>query len=247
MRPVVVPFTLILCATPRVGSTLAGALLASSGVAGIPESWYRAISRAAFAKGWGLRPGPDGQIDPAAYLCAARAAGRTANGVGALRIQAPTLAPLLAELCVLFPDATSDRFLFERAFGPCRYLHIWREDLVAQAVSRLRAEQSGIWHLDDTPPDQPATAPAYDANRIASYLAEAEAGNAMWRHWFAANRLVPQTLTYEALAQAPVASVQSILQALGLAAPAVLLHAPNQRLADQTNADWAARFRAERG
>lgn len=79
----------ILCATPRSGSTLLCALLASSGVAGQPQSWFRAESMGHYAKAWGI--GRKGGFDWVAYLAAAIAAGRGDIALMGLRLMWPTL------------------------------------------------------------------------------------------------------------------------------------------------------------
>jgi LPS sulfotransferase NodH len=235
-------FTLILCTTPRVGSTLLCSLLESSDVCGRPESWYRAEDRAHYARKWGLAA----NHTSADYLAAVRRAGMTANGVGALRIQAPTLAPLVTELGALFPETTGDASLFARAFGPCRYLYIHRQDALAQAISRLKAEQKQVWHLDG----RAATAQQpthYDADRIAGFMAEAAAGNAQWQGWFQTNGIAPETLIYEEFSTDPAGTVRGLLQKMGLLEGARPILAPNQRMANSESAAWAARFRQETG
>jgi LPS sulfotransferase NodH len=235
-------FTLILCTTPRVGSTLLCSLLASSGVCGLPESWYRAEDRAHYARKWGLAA----KHGAGEYLASVRKAGMTANGVGALRIQAPTLAPLLAELQGMFPAVQGDSALFERAFGPCRYLYIHRQDALAQAISRLKAEQTQVWHMDGSAA-KAVQEPQYDADRIRAFMAEAAAGNAQWLDWFQSNGITPETLIYEAFSADPAETVRQLLHKMDLLDQALPILAPNQRMANAESAAWAKRFRQETG
>ncbi|QYK40931.1 MAG: Stf0 sulfotransferase [Paracoccaceae bacterium] len=236
------PRALIICTTPRSGSTLVCALLRASGVAGWPESWFRAEDRAEYEADWGTAPG-----DSAAFLAAAIRAGQGRDGTFGLRIQGATLAPLLAELRALHGAMPADPAVLERAFGPCRYVLVRRRDDVAQAVSRLKAEVSQVWHLDGVENDRPRATPAYDAARIDTFRAEAAAQNAMWQDWFATNGIAPRTLVYEEFAHAPAAAVTALLSGLGLSpAPGTVIAAPNRRMADAESALWAARYRAER-
>ncbi|GHC66694.1 Stf0 family sulfotransferase [Neogemmobacter tilapiae] len=235
-------FTLILCTTPRVGSTLLCSLLASSGVCGQPESWYRAEDRAYYARKWGLAAN-HGAGD---YLASVRKAGMTPNGVGALRIQAPTLTPLLAELQGMFPQVQGDAALFNRAFGPCRYVYIHRQDALAQAISRLKAEQTQVWHRDGSAA-KAVQEPQYDADRIRTFMAEAAAGNAQWLDWFHSNGITPETLIYEAFSADPAETVRQLLHNMDLLDPALPILAPNQRMANAESAAWAKRFRQETG
>lgn len=238
--------TLIICATPRTGSTLLCALLKSAGTAGRPESWYRAEDRDEYADDWRLPRDFNGQIDPAAYLAAAIRAGQSPNGTCGLRIQSRTLTGLLAELRTLFPAAAHDRALLEHAFGPCHFIFMRRLDEVAQAISRLKAEVSQIWHHDGrATPDQPPQA-SYDADRLDTFRAETAAGNAQWERWFTAESITPIRLVYETFITAPEAQVRAILTMLNLP-PINPITAPNRRMADATSADWATRYRTERG
>jgi LPS sulfotransferase NodH len=232
--------SVIVCATPRTGSTLLCALLAASGVGGHPESWYRDEDRAEYTSDWDVPPD-----DPRAYLEAAIRAGTGPDGTCGLRIQAPTLQPLLSELHIIFPDAPDDSALLRAAFGPCHFIRTRRRDAVAQAVSRLKAEDSQVWHLDGTE-GTPVRIPTYDATRLDAFIAEAATGEALWDAWFTGTGLTPVTLWYEDFAADPEAQVRRAMTALGLTPPPGPLTVPNRRMADAQSADWARRYRQER-
>lgn len=233
--------TLIVCATPRTGSTLLCALLAASGTGGRPESWYRAEDRAEYETDWGVAPG-----DAAGFLAAAMRAGTDTGGTFGLRVQAPTLAPMLAELRGLV-GPLPDLAVMQTAFGHCDFVFMRREDDVAQAISRLKAEVSQVWHLDGTE-TAPRGEASYDAERLDAFRAEAAAGNAAWETWFAANGITPERLVYERFTTDPAAEVRRLLDRVGLPADAGrVIAAPNRKMADATSAAWAARYRRERG
>ena len=46
-----------------------------------------------------------------------------------------------------------------------RYLHLSREDKLAQAVSDLKAEQSGLWHVFTDGSERETTDPSYRIRR----------------------------------------------------------------------------------
>lgn len=242
----------IICATPRSGSTLLCDLLAASGVAGRPNSYFRRQSIPDFARAFGVPmiEGVEGLQFDRAYLDAVRRAGRSGTSVFGLRFMWETAAELSSRLDRLFPGLPSDAARFERAFGKPLYLHLSRHDKVAQAVSRLKAEQTGLWHRaadgserERTAPPQP---PAYDAGRLRAFADEAAHDDAAWRRWFAAQELEPMPLTYEALAADPRAVLANILSALGQdPARAGTVELSTAKMADAESAAWAARFRAE--
>ena len=234
----------VLCATPRSGSTLLCGLLRSSSVAGYPESWFRAQNRADWAREWGILR-EDGGCDWGDYLRAAVAAGTAGTGVFGLRLMWNMLAELVADQGGAAPGKQAA--LLAETFGPLRFVYLHRRDLVAQAISRHRAEASGTWHLGNEAALHPTEA-RYDFVRIMGYLREAEADNAAWEAWFAANGLAPLRVVYEDLAEAPQATALRVLADLGLRLPKERsLYAANRRMADAVSADWAARFRAEAG
>ncbi len=226
----------VLCATPRSGSTLLCALLRSSGMAGHPESWFRAESRKNYARDWGIIR-DDGGFDSDEYAAAAVLAGCASGPVMGLRLMWPTM----AEIETHAPLART----LDIAPGDLRFLHLQRVDLVAQAVSRLKAEVSGTWHLGFEEAAHPVE-PVYDFARIRAFIDEAVADNANWRAWFARNRIEPLSLTYESLAADPVGVAGHAMAFLGLALPpGRSLEATNRPMANAVSRDWATRFRAE--
>ena len=242
----------IICGTPRSGSTLLRDLLGGTGVAGRPHAYFRPPSIADFAAGMGvsLAQGTEGPDFDRAYLAAVLETGRAGTGMFGLMLMWDAVAGLAARLDRLFPGLPSDAARFERAFGPARYLYLSREDKVAQAVSRLKAEQSGLWHLNADGSERKLIAPrrrtTYDAAKLRAYLDEVAHDEAAWHTWFSANRIVPHRLTYEQLAADSQGVLASVLSVLGLdpsqASAAEVLTAP---MADAESRAWAARFRAE--
>jgi LPS sulfotransferase NodH len=80
------PTAYVMCGTPRTGSTLLCALLASTGVAGRPQSYFRQADVDTYATTWRIPRVPDGRFTFADYLRGALIAGRSANGVFAARM-----------------------------------------------------------------------------------------------------------------------------------------------------------------
>ena len=139
----------IICATPRSGSTLLCDLLAETGVAGRPNSYYRLQNILDWARSWDVSPPDltDSEEFDRSYLAAVLRAGASDNGVVGLRLMWRSVTELSTRLGALYPDLHDDAALFERSFGKTLYIHLSRQDKIAQAVSLLKAEQSGLWHL----------------------------------------------------------------------------------------------------
>src|SRR5690606_32369140 len=121
------------CGTPRTGSTLLCNLLASTNVAGNPDSFFMRDPDPAWAREWGIpaRDGLSGTAYAAACLKAAMRAGKGATGIFALRLMRTSLDDLLAMIDMVFPGLPSDRARLEAAFGGILYIYLSREDKLA--------------------------------------------------------------------------------------------------------------------
>jgi trehalose 2-sulfotransferase len=140
----------LICGTPRAGSTLLCGLLRDTGIAGRPESYFRLPDEPSWADRWHLPRDDHGSFDCRDYVRAAIAEGSTSNGIFAARVMWGTLEEMVAKLCAgaVHSDPRStgaDLDLLARAFGRLRFLHCWREDTVAQAVSWARSSASSAW------------------------------------------------------------------------------------------------------
>lgn len=244
----------VLCATPRSGSTLLCELLSDSGVAGMPDSYFMADPGPEWRRIWGL-PSPEGKKGPdhaRAYLAAAIAAGRGQQGVFGLRLMYDTLDDMLNLIDQALPGLTSDRARLEAALGPVRFVHLFRKDKLAQAVSLVKAEQTGLWHIapDGREVERLAapSAPRYDRERINGALAKLSAADAGWVAWFAAEGIEPLKVSYESLAADPAGVTTRLIGELGLSPDKGVVLAPAVgRLADATSAAWMRRFRESSG
>lgn len=242
----------IICGTPRTGSTLLCDLLTSTGRTGAPHSFYRRQDILEWAEEWKLPGrGTMSALDfDIAYLNAAIAAGKGGTGIFGLRLMRENLGELSAILDRIHPGLSSDKARFEKAFGRVLYMHLSREDKLAQAVSLIKAEQTGLWHIapDGTEIErvgQPAE-PRYDFQRIRGQVGELEAYDSAWNIWFAQQGIAPLRIGYERLAADPAAMLTSICEALGVQPPSADDIRPGvAKLSDSTSLDWIRRYRLD--
>jgi LPS sulfotransferase NodH len=243
----------IICTTPRSGSTLLCKLLAATGRAGNPDSFYhRDAFMREWAEEWGLPDAATLSKDAfdRAYLEAARRAGEAGTGIFGLRLQQEYLGRLSETLDRIYPGLPSDTHRFEQAFGPIVYLHLSRADKVAQAVSLVKAEQSGLWHLNADGTDYerlgPPREPAYDFEAIHREVADLERADRAWAVWFDRHRVTPMRLAYETLAERPAETLIEICKALGAAPPEADRVKPRlAKLSDAVSVEWARRYKAD--
>jgi len=237
-----------MCATPRTGSTLLCGLLACAGVAGHPQSYFRRQGLQEYAAEWGVPRSSDGGFAYADYLQAALAAGRTENGVFAARIMWETLEEVLGGLRAMSPGLPGGAVsLLERALGHTRFVYLRREDVVAQAVSLLRAEQTNVWHdpVQATRPE-PEHEAQFDFDEVHRRVQVINQHNAAWQEWFSSAGIEPFPVRYEELAVDPVGTSRRILDFLDLEVPSGReLAMQHRRLADELSGQWIARYHSE--
>lgn len=242
----------IICTTPRSGSTLLCTMLAATGRAGYPESFYheREVMRE-WAAEWGL---PDDQAmsqveRERSYLQAVVAAGRGGTPLFAMRLQQAYLGGLVEMLDRCYAGFPSDADRLAAAFGDVLYVHLTRTDKVAQAVSLVKARQSGLWHRNADGTERERSAPPqelrYDHAAIAREIAVQTRADDDWSGWFERQRITPHRIIYEEFVGDPAMAVVRLCEAVGVEPPAAPPIAPGlARLADAISADWIARYGA---
>lgn len=233
----VAPRSYLLCGTPRTGSTLLCSLLSSTGVLGRPESYFREPDEATWAARFHLPTDGPRVRDYGAFVRAVRTAATTPNGVLAARIMWGSLDRMTGGLRL--PDQ-SDRAALEHAFGPLLFVHLRREDVIGQAVSWYRAEQTGFWQQGDVVRRQPEP----DLGRMTELVQIIGAHNAAWQAWFEDNGIHPHRVSYEQLVRSRRQVVEAVAAGVGVALPPSWQPvSPHRKQADAINADWSAALR----
>jgi LPS sulfotransferase NodH len=241
--------SLLVCATPRSGSTLLCALLDGTGVAGRPQEYFERLSSSGLPRqpreyfegvedpellGL-LAPTDPGTPDAADPIPEALEQGTTDNGVFAAKLMWTHLLDL-ADRLGRPPDTA---LLAERFPGP-HYVRVTRRDKVAQAVSLWRAVQTRAWRAGEVTENGNAVYHAGAIGYLASQLSDHDEA---WRTWFAANGIQPLTIVYEELVVDTHAATAAVLDHLG-AGPATIPEPPLRRQGDDRSARWLERYRA---
>ncbi len=244
----------VICTSPRSGSTLLCKLLAATGVAGKPESYFHQPSISGWAAYLGLvhDPAAPETEQLKAIFRAALAAGTRDTGVFGLRLQRHSFDFLVRKLALLHPGLPSDAARFRAAFGRTLFVHLTRCDKLEQAVSYVKAEQTGLWHAapDGTELERLSAPqePTYDEHEIATCLERMTAYDRHWTQWLTASGIDPLRITYEELSAAPKESLRILLDRLGLDSRAADRVEPGvAKLADEVSRRWVERFLAARG
>jgi LPS sulfotransferase NodH len=242
----------MICATPRTGSTLLCDLLASTNAAGNPNSYFMSEMDPAWAEalGYPVRARLSDADYAAAMLKAAIKAGKGQTEIFGLRLMRKDLDALSALIGKVFPGLPSDKGRLQAAFGRILFIHLAREDKLAQAVSLVKAEQTGLWHVapDGSELERlaPPREPLYDFDRVAARLAQLEQYEAAWATWFELQGIEPLRLGYERLSINPGEAVSRICEALGLRQPAPEGLKPGvAKLADAVSLEWMRNYQRD--
>jgi LPS sulfotransferase NodH len=260
------PNSYLVLATQRSGSTLLVESLRATGSAGEPQEFFQYMPSTGMApqpREWfadvtdesilklldPLVPGTPDTSTAIAWREHIRSSGRTPNGVWGGKLMW-NQTPLLLQRAARLPDRSGDslRAAIRDVIGsePV-FVHVYRPDVVSQAVSFWRAVQTQVWRgRADPERDSRATYHADAIAHVVQILRDQEAG---WRGWFAEENIEPIDVSYPVLWRNLTSIVASVLEAVGQdpgLAPAPVL----ERQADKRSDEWVDRYReeaAERG
>ncbi|KUI22528.1 sulfotransferase [Mycobacterium sp. GA-1285] len=255
------PTAYLVLASQRSGSTLLVESLRATGVAGEPGEFFQYLpstSQSPQPRQWFegvtdesilrlLDPLDEGKPDlapPEIWRDYIRTVGRTPNGIWGGKLMW-NQTQLLLERASGLPGRSGTGLLsaIRDVIGSDPFLiHVFRPDVVSQAVSFWRAVQTRVWRGR---PDPTRDARAeYHAGAIAHVVTMLRAQEEAWRNWFAEEGVAPMEVPYPVLWRNLSHIVGDILEALGqdrhLAPEPVL-----ERQADQRSDDWVDRYRAD--
>src|SRR3954452_15905365 len=192
--------SLLVCATPRSGSTLLCALLDGTGVAGRPQEFFERLAHSGLPRQPReyfegvedrallrlLAPTDPGAPNPGDPIPAALEAGTTDNGVFAAKLMWTHLLDLAERL-----GRPADAALIAERFPDPRCVHVTREDKIAQAVSLWRAVQTRAWRAGEVTENGDVEYHAGAIGHLASDLSEQDDA---WRTWFEQQGIRPLTV-----------------------------------------------------
>lgn len=186
-----------------------------------------------------------------AVFASARKRGASESGLFGLRMRRGSFDNFMRQLGVLYPGRKDDFERLKAAFGRTLLIYLTRQSKLDQAISRVKAEQTGLWHksADGTELERlsaPQT-PNYDAEEIARRISELTALDDAWKCWFKQEEVHPMQISYEELSKDPAGVLAAVLDELGQDREmAHGIDPPVAKLADVTSRNWAMRFLAEK-
>jgi LPS sulfotransferase NodH len=239
-------FSYMLCTSPRSGSTLLCGLLNQSGVAGRPASYFRPESIPEYAKGWGVRL-EENSWDKK-YIKAVLKESANESRYGGLRIMWSNFPAFKTRLKELYPMVDNDRALLLDSLGVNKYVYLYRNNKLAQAVSLVIAKQTGLWHLNsdgsDREKDESKSQLKYSYDEISEELQMLKDEALGWEVWFQTNRIQPLMLEYEDLAANPKGALEEILTFIDVDRASVV-DVGTKKMANALNKEWIDRYNNE--
>lgn len=219
----------VICSTPRTGSNALCDCLVQTGVAGMTD-----LYKAGFFIGFGADVARDcehGAVDR--YFRSVR----TPNGVEGCKIGLD----YILHLTKILPFGDAERLMC--SFD--RYIFLTREDVVAQAVSRLFARQSGIWQSGDKVPRDGTMPISYKPDKLAFFIADTVGSNCYFETWFEQYGIEPLRMTYEVNAKDWTLAVRRILDFINVPVPDNICVEPRiKKQHDPRKAEFIARYRS---
>jgi len=256
---VTTPNSYLVCATQRSGSTLLVESLASTGVAGRPKEFFQYFSSSSLApqpREWFagvddleilalLDPSEPGTVDSRDFETWRRdilETGRTDNGVWGGKLMWNQFPLLVARTRIA--SGSSRGAVAELLGGDPLYVHVYREDVVPQAVSMWRAVQTRVWrdgHDSEFDAQRDAQA-EYNARGIAHLAGILREQERQWRHWFAAEGIRPVEVGFRRLTRDSTAVTAEVLGLLGQD-PALAPPPPLKPQSNGRSREWVERYR----
>ena len=235
----------VVCATPRCGSNLLTDGLHATRRAGRPKQFFLRKAEPEYAAAHDL----DLNRGFAAYVRDIVRVTATSNEVFGFKLMSWYLEDFLARLHATgeFGSAqTNDVDLLGNAFPRLQFVYVSRRHKLRQALSKARAEQTGLWKVQDGKEIQQE--PRFDAKLIERCLKDGELQEKAWESFFERNGIEPFRVEYEALCQNYETAIRGVLDFLQISLRrGQRIGAPlTVRQSDELSRAWEERFLAER-
>jgi LPS sulfotransferase NodH len=216
----------MICSLPRTGSSLLCEALANTLHAGMPAEYFKPGMITILMRRWRVESFDD-------YLRELLARKTSPNGVFGLKVHWGQYVRVVEnrDPATLFPNL--------------RVILIRRDDRVRQAVSWVRARQTGDWSAVWKDPNAAGRA-VFDRDEIEKRLNRLARDERSWEDFFERHAIEPHRLTYEELAGAREQTLRAIFDFLGVSLP-VGFRFEQPALEKQTDAvsdEWVARYLA---
>jgi LPS sulfotransferase NodH len=218
------PAKVYICSTPRSGSYLLCRYMINAGL-GVPHEYFNPVIMRQIAPRLGL-----GDIGGLKWRCIGlrdRLPFRTADRTAEIKFLDKYISALVPKRCqrgIFAAKIHFDQYIRvldnpvgHRLLDGGVFIHLFREDLLKQAISRNFAFMTGRWGIDNAVTTAPvAGGDLLDVKGIDRELETLADDDRGWRVLLARNGLSPMTVSYEQLCRDPSGFVAAIARRLGI-------------------------------
>ena len=215
----------------------------NSGLAGWPEEYFWRDDEPFWSEQWNVSTYAD-------YLDKAIEQGSTSNGVFGAKVMMgggyfEHFVSNLAQLPEYKDGDMSVPELVSRTFPNLHYVWVTRRNKVRQAVSWLKAIQTGIWAWTEDEPPALEREPEFKFEAIDHLVQEIVMREASWQEYFAAGGIGPSVVVYENLIPAYEETAMRVLEYLGIPVHPDLVFGERKmrKQADEVSEEWVMRYR----
>lgn len=239
------PRCYVVCAIPRCGSNLLTDGLHATRRAGRPKQFFLPKSEPEYAANLRL----DLSRGFAAYVRDIIRLTATSNEIFGFKLMSWYLDEFLARLRATGEFGgtdTADVDLLRNAFPRLQFVYVIRRNKLRQALSKARAEQTGLWKIQEGKEIQQQ--PRFDPDLIERCLKDGELQECAWQNFFERSGVEPIRVEYETLCEKYEATIRAVLDYLGVSlARGYRIGSPvTVRQSDELSRAWEERFLAER-
>jgi trehalose 2-sulfotransferase len=208
----------LLCATHRTGSNLLEQFIKAARHAGYPREFYSPVLSQQLAERGGL---PDPTVDFWGYYDGILPLGQTSNGVFAAKI-------MWRHMAITHERMAPSGRVGATPWASILMLHpnpkvVWvtRRDKVRQAISMVRAKQTGVYSTIHVDRGRKKAIPpgAYDYEQIRFHVDKLTVEDAAWGELFTREGVTHRQVVFEEFIRDPEAETIRLFAAIGLPIP----------------------------
>lgn len=236
--------TYMICANHRSGSGLLGAGLGSTSIAGSPGGEF--FQYRAFKNRNPDKPFLEDLSTLRDYLSDLYQETKTDNGVFGFKIMWTGFNTLMNKINQMGINTRNRREVLERIFPNLKYIYIYRQDKLRQAISLVRANQSQVWYIQQgSRQKQDKSNLKYDGHQITSDLLEHVILNDLrWQQFFEEYGISPLMICYEKFSDDYSGHIIKTLEYLNYSDKENVLigDPPYEKTRDKLTEQWVERY-----
>ncbi len=227
----------LICSTKRVGGTLLLSLLGNRGIVSGERLKEVRINEAKID--WDKK-------DLNEFMEEIFSSTTTFNGLSGFNIHWQHLEHLVRVLHNTTRHEHVSVWNIASCFPPrVKYIYLTRKDKVRQAISLLKAEQTGIWRMENGANRESSRDPVFDLNYISKFMVELKRQERSWEKFFRKNKISPLRLEYEEYIKDTRETLVKILKHLEMPIPEKLAVTTNLlKQSDALSEEWVRKYYA---